>query len=425
MHVSKPQTSAMHAKAAPANSAQSMRGDGVESQGVRFGDVLAESKSLVVQPDVGRMSPGQMFEASIQNTREGRKANLRQEYREAVDRRAVDRAESRTGVKARRSVRPPTETAPEVVTPHSVHDAAIRTPGDAPKDRGAQGSLHEHRVTERESAVPAKASVVQISAAPEKQRDGRAVSGEAENEIALASSGNMQSRSVSPASTGELSNPPAARELARLLAAPNATGGERGSATTLNMVATGSEQRPGQAAKVAYGARPSKDGAGTPSPQSTSSQSTAATEIERLIRLVRAQSGRTSSTRVLLDPPEMGRVHVRVSVEGDRIEVGVETENETARQLISARALKLKSALEQQGLVMDRFEVTTNQNGLFEPRFLAGQATPRPRQEPNGPGAGRGFVARSRTDSSEVQAAATGTSATARRLSGRELDVQV
>lgn len=68
----------------------------------------------------------------------------------------------------------------------------------------------------------------------------------------------------------------------------------------------------------------------------------------------------------MLDPPELGKVHVRVMVEGDRVEVGVETENDAARQMIGERAAKLKSVLEKNGFLMDRFDVTMNQTGLFD-----------------------------------------------------------
>jgi flagellar hook-length control protein FliK len=200
--------------------------------------------------------------------------------------------------------------------------------------------------------------------------------------------------------------------------------GERDTSSIHSAVAGRLGQTPTSETKPAKDAVP-KDAPRNSTVPSKPQQSSTVTEFERLIRLVRTQSGRQSSTRVLLDPPELGKVYVRVIVEGDRVEVGVETENDAARQLISERAVKLKTALEEHGLVIDRFDVTTNQSGMFEQRFLAGQETLWPREDSGGSDTGRGLPRRPGGTSGDVRASAVADRANAGWYRDKELDIQV
>jgi hypothetical protein len=108
---------------------------------------------------------------------------------------------------------------------------------------------------------------------------------------------------------------------------------------------------------------------------SKKAEETRGTPFAQLVRLMRSQAGRQSSARVMLDPPELGRIHVRVKMLGDRVEVGVETETEAAKELLSGRADRLKSALEQQGMIVDRFDINTNATGLFDQRPTVGDGS--------------------------------------------------
>jgi flagellar hook-length control protein FliK len=130
-----------------------------------------------------------------------------------------------------------------------------------------------------------------------------------------------------------------------------------------------------------------------PSEQSTTlkkAEETRGTPFSQLVRLMRSHVGRQSSARVMLEPPQLGRIHVRVKMLGDRVEVGVETETAAAKELLSGRADRLKSALEQQGMIVDRFEINTNATGLFDQRqavsggseFFARNGGERPAGEP-------------------------------------------
>jgi len=74
----------------------------------------------------------------------------------------------------------------------------------------------------------------------------------------------------------------------------------------------------------------------------------------------------------MLEPPELGRIQVRVKMLGNRVQVGVETETAAARELISGRAEKLKAALEHHGVALDRLDINTNTAGLFDQRQAVG-----------------------------------------------------
>jgi flagellar hook-length control protein FliK len=404
------------------SSARSGRNGMVESPGARFSEVLAESKTPAVQPGSGRAAAEQMFETKTQNTREGRKANLRSDYREAVDRRSTARSESRTGVKARRSFASQKAPTPEIAMPQSANDVARRTAANAPHESSNRNASLENASAEQASPGPAHADSIREFFVPEENGEKRATTGDQEKRIPLASGDNIQMRPVGAPVPPGTSNPQAAKELARLLAIPQGT--ERGAAPVQGVAGPG----PAIDAKPEVGVTKNAKRANetrTLVTQPKSMRSSAATEFERLIRLVRASSGRQSSTRLLLDPPELGKVHVRVTVDGDRVEVGVETENESARQLISDRALKLKTALEQHGLVIDRFEVTTNQGGLFEPLFAAGHETLGPRDNQNGQGGGRAFTTRSRGTAGDAQAIDGPQRPKARAHDDMRVDIQI
>jgi len=86
-----------------------------------------------------------------------------------------------------------------------------------------------------------------------------------------------------------------------------------------------------------------------------------ATPFQRLIRSMQLQAGtRSSSARLQLHPPELGHIRVDVNLAGETVDIEVRTETEEARDLVSRRADQLRAALEQHGIHVDRFEVTTN-----------------------------------------------------------------
>jgi hypothetical protein len=75
---------------------------------------------------------------------------------------------------------------------------------------------------------------------------------------------------------------------------------------------------------------------------------------------LRLNVGRQRSTaRLYLRPPELGRVRIDARMEGQRLEVLVQTETRAARELLEARGADLQAALEQHGIKVDRFDFST------------------------------------------------------------------
>jgi flagellar hook-length control protein FliK len=121
------------------------------------------------------------------------------------------------------------------------------------------------------------------------------------------------------------------------------------------------------------------------------------TPFEKLIRSARTQVGsRVSSARLVLDPPELGRLDVQVRMEAGRVSIGVKTETPEARELLKLRGDELKTALEQHGLHVERFDVTLESDGAvasFGDRgYGSGNSRPEERQG-NREGAGRSGAA--------------------------------
>ncbi len=83
--------------------------------------------------------------------------------------------------------------------------------------------------------------------------------------------------------------------------------------------------------------------------------------FDRLVRSIRLSAGtRRSSATLQLDPPELGRLHVGIRMEGDRVRIEVRTETTAARDLVQQRAVLLTTALERQGIHVEHFEVSAD-----------------------------------------------------------------
>lgn len=86
-------------------------------------------------------------------------------------------------------------------------------------------------------------------------------------------------------------------------------------------------------------------------------------DFDALVRAVRIRPGAQHSTaRLHLDPPELGRMLVDVRMKDDELSIVVRTENPEAGRLLDARAGHLKSALEQAGIPIERFDVYADLN---------------------------------------------------------------
>lgn len=117
---------------------------------------------------------------------------------------------------------------------------------------------------------------------------------------------------------------------------------------------------------------------------------TRASKFDQLVRSIRlGPGGRQSSARLLLQPPELGRVQVDIRMEDDQLLVKVRTESAEARELLASRAAQLRAALASHGINVDRFEVTADLSsgvsaeppGQERPGSAASSGRDRPRGE--------------------------------------------
>jgi len=74
-------------------------------------------------------------------------------------------------------------------------------------------------------------------------------------------------------------------------------------------------------------------------------------------------SGKDTLARIRLDPPELGTVRVNLHLKSDSVVVRLIADNADARDTIMSRLDDLRNALQQQGVRVDRLEVTTPPQG--------------------------------------------------------------
>lgn len=164
---------------------------------------------------------------------------------------------------------------------------------------------------------------------------------------------------VRSATGSKMSSSPIAQQVGQVLA--TGRGGEVESARAV------------QAAQPTTNAQPkssnSKPGANTLTPSSrdanssslieTKDDSVSRSEFDQLVRSIRMKPGLwQSSAKIRLDPPSLGTLNVDVRLVGKKIEIIIKTESLEATERISQQASKLISALEQQGIAIERFDVS-------------------------------------------------------------------
>ncbi len=138
-------------------------------------------------------------------------------------------------------------------------------------------------------------------------------------------------------------------------------------------------------------ASPDRPPRGQRAPSNTrGSDVTRASKFDQLVRSIRlGPGGRQSSARLLLEPPELGRVQVDIRMEDDQLLVKVRTESAEARELLSGRAAQLRAALASHGINVDRFDVTADLSsdvpaeppGQERPGSAASSGRDHPREE--------------------------------------------
>lgn len=346
------------------------------AEALRFADILKEAAPPSVRQDQGKSSPQQMFEANKPDARAAKRSALQGEYRDALAKGDQQRIDARAAIRSRRGQEASHENStaiPEPSAPTGQSGPAERMTFESIQASEALTQGSKTNVTPARGAEQLTLPTNDLGRTqpPRSQAAGH-VPRTAEPRFAYAA----------PSTAGPAESGTAAHEVARMLGSKGVAGTERESNPMTTALIRTSDVGSGRFRETAEPQRPVAAPRNTP--KSPPNAPAPATNFERLIRAIRAHSGRQSSARVLLDPPELGRVQVRVTVAGDKVEVGVETEHDDARDIIAQRAAKLKSALEEQGLVVERFEVSTNQTGLFERQALAGHETPRLRRDAEG-----------------------------------------
>jgi flagellar hook-length control protein FliK len=86
----------------------------------------------------------------------------------------------------------------------------------------------------------------------------------------------------------------------------------------------------------------------------------------------------TVEFRMRLDPPELGRVHVRLLADGDAVRGQVVVADEAVRQVVESQLPELRQRLEAAGLSVGRFDVSADPgaNGRGDPYRDAAAAEP-------------------------------------------------
>jgi flagellar hook-length control protein FliK len=320
---------------------------------ISFGDVLHGWKTLPLRPDRIQTSPQQMLRQPPTTAGERRMAERINEYRAHAN----EKAELRNDARRRRDSTP---TQPESTGAESRH--WTRTSPPPPKlDSSAWNGAHSTKPAWPPLPPPdANSGEQNLNMRPAPQRGAASPPSIATKSAPTA---NHAMTMVHAATVTARSAHSPAAEVARALA--SATNARSDAATPSNGAAqTTTTRAAGINLQRPDAGRPDERLTRTPSSIQRQSQS-AASKFEQLVRAVRLSSGRTSTARVMLAPPELGRVHVRVMVHGDRVDIGVTTEHEAARKLVAERAHSLRHVLEQQGLAVERLEITTNNGPLF------------------------------------------------------------
>ncbi len=319
---------------------------------------VPEAKTLRA---AGNVSPSQMFEPLIADASERRRANRKVDaranrqpsaYRSQLDKEAVEakRPAPPTLGRTGGATKPPNgtiETGQSSGTPPDqpqTSDRTIRTdqiPDAAGRFRPAT-----------KTADPPNASG-RIGRSGEARVDGPPPATDANVPVAPTAG----TRPV--ASTGAES--PVAQQVARILGAARSNGAEATRTTATNPVdgngRTASEQ-PDSAGRTAPSRRSGKAPSASPTDRLNAG---GRSEFDQLVRSLRMQIGtRRSSAKIHLDPPELGRLFVDVRLTDGNVQVDIRTETEKARMLLHERAGLLRTALEEAGLHIDRFEVRAN-----------------------------------------------------------------
>ncbi len=327
-------------------------------------DAMRTVKLEVRRGGSAKASPSQMFEAAMPDAHQRRQTALQQEYRAGAQERSVDL--DPTGIDARR--------AAQAKRGYGDDGAAGRHRFPAfGEGSNPIGRPIEFRTDSRsDTAEAARFDQSALRAAREGAFSGRAHlpgAGPTATDAATVY-GSAPGRSapvggapaVAGSSVARVMTP--AQHTAQLLGAGRVT--EVHSAKSATPPAALETHSPSTHTRSSQGRTTGSQGGDTaasrqPADGNPKIADAARSAFDRLVRSIRLQTGaRRSSARLQLEPPELGRLHVNLRMEGERLRIEVRTETAAARDLVSGRASQLTAALARHGIHVESFEVTTD-----------------------------------------------------------------
>jgi flagellar hook-length control protein FliK len=79
--------------------------------------------------------------------------------------------------------------------------------------------------------------------------------------------------------------------------------------------------------------------------------------VQRVVSAFEAMGNRTDSVRIRLSPPELGSLHLEISVQNGTLSAHLQAETPAARDLLLHNLPELRQRLSQQDIKVDRFDV--------------------------------------------------------------------
>ena len=331
---------------------------GTDESGVAalaFESMLDSTRTLVRAETqrAERVAPAQMFEAPATEGKEHGQASVEEEQQppRADARREVERDSARVSTQREaqglvgdgRSPAPTTDDTPPA-----------QPAGDAPVSAGARGSQSGPQIV---SASQGRTDLTTETAATLRTvSEAPAVKDNVAAPPSPSIVTGVPAVEVTPASM-----PSVAQQVGELLGATRVGEVEPGQAAS--PASTAGDARANTPAQKSPAPARSSEG---PTTQASSRrpeevETKEASPFERLVRSIRLQTGlRSSSARLQLHPPELGRVRVDVRLAGEHVEIDVRTETDAARETLSHRADELKTALQHHGIHVDRLDVAVH-----------------------------------------------------------------
>jgi len=305
-------------------------------------------------------SPAQMFEPAVADAHERRQTTLK--ARDRLDAAASGHQLDPTGIEARRETKaeiamktasPPNNTAPGVG-----HTAVEAVTAPASQPRNEATTLHNGN--RRSDSSPAyEARSVSILTAESPSPRGAHAGGPPTTPPPPIADGAVVTTAADAVVASDASNRTVAEHATQVLTAGKIGTGPPGQ-NVATVAVDGDPRRSAFHSKPPSSAPAARSGSDATHRTTQETDAAPRSAFEQLVRAIRLQTGpKHSSAQLQLHPPELGRVRVDVRMEGDQIQMDVRTETDAARELLTRRAAELRTALEQHGIFVDRFDVTT------------------------------------------------------------------